>query len=229
MRAHYFQHVSFEGLGVIEEILQDKGYQISSTRFFDKQTPPSPEEIDILIVMGGPMSVHDDAQYPWLIEEKEFIGRWIKSGKPLLGICLGAQLIASVLGASVHANRQTEIGWFPIETATSAVSSSFHFPSSCHVFHWHGETFDLPQDAVRLASSKGCDNQAFQYGNSVIGLQFHLEITPRTVATMVEKCGDELVDGQYIQPERELIGQSPQTYKDANKLMEILLKYLTER
>ena len=130
--------------------------------------------------------------FPWLVSEKQFIREAIRSGKPVLGICLGAQLIASAMGAGVYRNPLKEIGWFPIRGISSNDSSVFCFPPSMIVFHWHGETFDLPPGATRLAKSDGCENQAFQFGQSVIGLQFHLETTPLAAREMVLNCRNEL-------------------------------------
>ncbi len=115
MRAHYLQHVPFEGLGSIKSWLKKSGYEISNTQFFNSKVLPSIDEIDLLVVMGGPMSVNDEAKYPWLVEEKKFIRNTIEAGKSVLGICLGAQLIASSMGVKVFSNSEKEIGWFPVE------------------------------------------------------------------------------------------------------------------
>ena len=116
MRAHYLQHVPFENLGCIEDWLESQEFQITSTQFYEDAVLPKPEDIDFLIIMGGPMSVNDEAQYPWLVQEKAFIQSFIKTQKPILGICLGAQLTASALGSSVYSNQMKEIGWFPIRS-----------------------------------------------------------------------------------------------------------------
>ena len=225
MRAHYLQHVAFEGLGGMEAWLAATGYTVTCTRLFAGETLPAPDTVDLLIIMGGPMSVHDEAEYPWLVDEKAFVRRVMDTGIPVLGVCLGAQLIADVLGARVYANGEKEIGWFPVE-AVSANAMSFRFPSSIEVFHWHGETFDLPQGAVRLAQSAVCRNQAFQVGRSVIGLQFHLETTPESAAALTTHCREELVPGATIQTEEEILAAPPETYEAVNALMRDLLIYL---
>lgn len=230
MRAHAFLHVSHEGLGSIEEWLGDNGYHITRTKFFEGEDLPPLDEIDVLVVMGGPMSVNDETEHPWLTVEKRFIREAFESGKPVLGICLGSQLIASALGAEVKKNPEPEIGWFPVRSVVEVEEEGglFPFPESIEVFHWHGETFDLPEGAVRLAESDGCRNQAFQLGRKVIGLQFHLEMTPDAVRTMVEHGRGELVPSSYVQSEEQILSALPSHYESTNRLMSDLLAYLLE-
>jgi len=229
MRAHYLQHVAFEGLGSIRPWLKAAGYEITNTQFLKSAELPDINEIDLLVVMGGPMSVNDEDEFPWLIQEKRFIRDFIENGKPVLGICLGAQLIASAIGASVYPNRVKEIGWFPIQRVSSTDSSIFRFPTSLEVFHWHGETFDLPSGAILLAKSTACENQAFQLGRSVIGLQFHLETTPEAAREIVSNCHDELVPSQYVQTEEEIRSARPEKYESINQIMSDVLSFLQER
>jgi GMP synthase-like glutamine amidotransferase len=144
----------------------------------------------------------------------------------VLGVCLGAQMIASALGARVFANAHKEIGWFPVQ-AVSTDSDSFRFPPQATVFHWHGETFDLPPGAIHLAKSAGCNNQAFQIGRNVIGLQFHLETTPETADQLIRHCREELVTGEYIQTEQALRSVPVETYRNINRLMNEVLAYIT--
>lgn len=226
MRAHYFQHVPFEGLGSIEPWLDSNGYELTNTRFFESADLPDPKAIDLLVVMGGPMSVNDDDKFPWLTLEKQFVREIIESGKPVLGICLGAQIIANAMGAKVFPNVAKEIGWFPIHAVASSVDSVFHFPSSEIVFHWHGETFDLPPGAIRMAQSEGCENQAFQLGERVIGLQFHLETTPKSAREIVSNCRGELVPSRYVQTEEEILSAPSSRYKSINYLMSSILSFL---
>lgn len=226
MRAHYLQHVPFEGLGSIEPWLKAKGYELTQTRFFESTDLPDIKAIDLLVIMGGPMSVNDEDKFRWLVSEKQFVREVIESGKPVLGICLGAQMIASAMGARVFSNPVKEIGWFPIHTVDSIDGDIFRFPLSETVFHWHGETFNLPRGAIRLAKSEGCENQAFQLGKSVIGLQFHLETTPELTVQIVSHCRDELVPSTFVQTEEEILCASPERYKSINHLMDSILAFL---
>ena len=225
MRAHVLQHVPFEDIGSIGSWLAERDAQITYTRFYQKALLPDLKTIDLIIAMGGPMSVNDELELPWLREEKRFIRSAIQNGIPVLGICLGAQLIASSLGARVYRNPLKEIGWFPIE-ATPAAGEGFRFPAKCEVFHWHGETFDLPANAVRLAKSAACENQAFQIARNVLALQFHLETTPENLRGLIENCERELVPGAYVQTKQQLGSAPPETYSRINALMDQLLSYL---
>lgn len=227
MRAHAFLHVKFEGLGVIEPWLFEKGYSLTFTRFYEEAVLPHVDEIDFLIIMGGPMSVNDEAIYPWLRAEKAWIRSMIERKKPVLGICLGAQLIANALGSLVYPNKDKEIGWFPIVATSNDVKRDvFSFPPSIEVFHWHGETFDLPKDALSLAKSTACTHQAFQLGNHVIGLQFHLEMTAQAIESIVENCHDELVSDTYVQTEEMILSKSNECLQATQTLMRSLLDFL---
>ncbi len=227
MRAHYLQHVPFEGLGNIRPWLEAAGCEVSGTRVFESGEFPDLAALDLLVVMGGPMSVNDEADHPWLVEEKQFVRRAIEAGKAVFGVCLGAQLIASALGSRVYPNAEKEIGWFPVHRVGAGDGATFEFPPSLKVFHWHGETFDLPPGAVRLASSEGCENQAFQVGPSVIGLQFHLETTPESARQIASHCRDELVPSRYVQTEEEILSATPEDYEAIHEVMGRVLGYLT--
>jgi GMP synthase (glutamine-hydrolysing) len=157
--------------------------------------------------MGGPMSVHDERAYPWLIEEKKLIERAVRAGKRVLGVCLGAQLLAEVLGAGVYRNRHKEIGWFPVHLTRQATSASLwaDFPEMFPAFHWHGETFEIPAGALHLAKSEACENQAFEFGGRVLGVQFHLEVTPASVRALIENCRADIARGRYQQSPKQML------------------------
>jgi GMP synthase (glutamine-hydrolysing) len=177
-----FRHVPFESLGSLEDVLIRAGLKYQYFDLFTGQEPPRMEATSALISLGGPMSANDPL--PFLAAELRLLESALRARKPLLGICLGAQLLARALGARVYPNPVKEIGWFPVEfTAEAQADPLFHGPSKTEtVFQWHGETFDLPQDSVWLASSDNCPHQAFRFGPNVWGLQFHLETTPAMIA-----------------------------------------------
>jgi len=227
MNAHFFQHVPFEGIGNIEPWLLAKGYEITSTQFYKTSQLPDYKQVDLLIIMGGPMSINDEDKFPWLIAEKEFIRKCIEAGIPVLGICLGSQLIANAMGARVYRNPEKEIGWFPVKGIEPPDPSVFRFPYTFEVFHWHGDTFDLPLGAIRLASSKATQNQAFQIGKSSIGIQFHPEITPALLKEMLSHGRQELVKSDYVQSEQEIQGVRPEQYQVISSLMGDVLAFLT--
>lgn len=229
MRAHYLQHVSFEGLGSMSPWLEQAGYHVTCTRLFEQEELPGLEGVDLLIVMGGPMSVNGEAEFPWLVREKQFIRRAIEADKPVLGVCLGAQLIACATGARVYPHSEKEIGWFPIEGVAAADAGAFRFPSTLPVFHWHGETFDPPRGSVHTARSECCENQAFQLGPSVIGMQFHLETTPDAAKALVMNCRHEMENSRYVQSESGILSAAAENYRAANALMAEVLAYLTAR
>ena len=207
MKLHYLQHVPFEGLGSIASWAKARRIQISRTRLFAGEALPSANEIDLLVVLGGPMGVYDERDHPWLIREKGFLKQAINSGTRILGVCLGAQLIADVLGGRVYPNDHKEIGWFSIEGVQTANSSPIGkvISNAGEVFHWHGDTYDLPTGATHLAKSRACKNQAFSVGDQILALQFHLETTPDAARALVDNCGHEIADAPYIQPAREIL------------------------
>ncbi len=225
MRVHVLQHVSFEGLGSIASWLGTRGATISYTRLFREHQLPALSVIDMLVAMGGPMSVNDEKKLPWLKAEKEFIQAAIAQGIPVLGVCLGAQIIADAMGARVYRNPVKEIGWLPIRPVP-VPEGNYCFGQECVAFHWHGETFDLPKGAVRLAESDGCENQAFQLSRNAIGLQFHLEATPESVSALLENCRDELVPGPFVQSEHEIRAVPAESYRAINLIMSDVMSYL---
>ncbi len=224
MKIHYFQHVPYEGLGNIEGWIKAKNYALSATRFYATDPLPKLAEIDWLIVMGGPMGAYEDKKYPWLTEEKSFIEASIKAGKKVLGICLGAQLIASVLGEKIYPHIHKEIGWFPLSLTDEGRASDVlkGFPAELLAFHWHGDTFTFPRGAERLAETTACRNQAFAYGHKVVGLQFHLDVTRMMVEKLIENGAMELVNAQYIQTPEQML-RSAATFENIQKYMYKLL------
>ncbi|MBU4222474.1 MAG: type 1 glutamine amidotransferase, partial [Euryarchaeota archaeon] len=205
MRIHSLEHEKFEGLANIKVWAKNRGHSISRTLLFKNEELPDITDIDWLVIMGGSMNVYEEEKYPWLRDEKNFIAQAIAGKKIVLGVCLGAQLIADALGGKVSRNRYAEIGWFPLtltkEARTSPVFNAL--PLRFTAFHWHGDTFEIPSGAVRIAQSEACANQAFEYGRT-IGLQFHLEYSEKSIDLMFRNCADDIVDGRYIQKPEEI-------------------------
>ena len=226
MNIHWLQHVPFEGLGAIETWAKIKGHDLSVTRLFAGGQLPEPDSFAMLVVMGGPMGIYDEKEYPWLKREKLFLRRVMQTEKPVLGICLGAQLVADVLGAAVWSNKDKEIGWFPVNRAKE-VPENLHdiLPLNQTVFHWHGDTFDLPAHAVLLYSSEACRNQGFVYNDRVVALQFHLETTKESAGQLVDNCRQELVAGTWIQTELQIV-QGMEKNSGINQTMNRILDYL---
>jgi GMP synthase-like glutamine amidotransferase len=213
MRLHYLQHVPFEDAANIRTWAEERGHQVTCTRLDLDESFPGQDALDWLVVMGGPMNIYEHDTYPWLVREKEFIQTAIQRRAMVLGVCLGAQLIADVLGGQVTRNPQGEIGWFPVTLTDEGAAFPWftNLPRRFMAFHWHGDTFSIPPGAVRLAGSDACANQAFCFGGHVLGLQFHLDYSHQSIQKMVDNCGDELVAAPTIQPAAELTGDRAKT------------------
>lgn len=198
MRIHCLQHVPFESPGWIATWSSARGHDLAMVRLFAEEPLPSPSEVEALVVMGGPMGVHDDADHPWMKGEKHLVAAVLAAEKYVLGVCLGAQMIAHASGARVYRNRFQEIGWFPVEATPEGVTR-FGLPRTFPAFHWHGDTFHLPDGAANLARTDACEQQMFMLGERVLGIQFHLEVTPDDVAAMCAHAGHDLPEGPYVQ------------------------------
>ncbi len=229
MRIHYLQHVPFEDLANIEHWARSRGHEISRTLLFQDEELPQTQDFDWLIIMGGPMNIYEHEKYLWLVREKEFIGRTLAEGKIVLGICLGAQLMADVLGGKVHRNEFREIGWFPIRLTPVGKGSKIFgvLPEEFVAFHWHGDTFEIPAGAARTAGSAGCLNQAFEIGRAV-GLQFHLESSMDSIDHLIDNCGDELTQGRYVQKPEELLANANR-FPEIRDLMDVFLDNIQKR
>lgn len=240
MHVLVFQHVPFEDLGAMAPWLDARKAQVQVIRQYEPESGllPALSAIDLIIVLGGPMSVHDTDQYPWLEAEKAYIQSALRAKTPILGLCLGAQLIAEQLGGTVRKNLLPEIGWWPVHWHAAAQ----HIWPECQcadrpeleaieaagtrVFHWHGETFDLPAEAQLLAHSAACVNQGFLYRDHVVGLQFHLEMTPETVDHLLVDGAEELVDSPFVSTAEKMKSEPVDTYALNQRLIGELLQYL---
>ncbi len=192
MNVLIIKNIAAEGPGTIEDHLRSQGLSFTVIDLQRGDLLPEPGSFTHLVIMGGPMAVYEMQLHPQLKNEALLIERAVKDGKSVLGICLGAQMIAHVLGARVYAGGQQEIGWYEVELTDAAMLD----PAMAHlampgrqageVFQWHGDTFDLPAGAVRLASSSLYPNQAFKFSDRVYALQFHIEVTPSIVHGWLE-------------------------------------------
>jgi len=218
-----FQHDPFEDLGFFAEVLEKQRTVYRVLRLFHGEMPAEDwERIRALIILGGPMSVNDEERYPFLRWEKRIIRAAIDEAVPVVGICLGAQLIAATLGAVVYHGRVKEIGWSPISITPHGQVDSLlgYLPENATVFQWHGDGFDLPSGAIRLAASDNYENQAFRVGKHIYALQFHLEVTPRMIARWIDERSKDLAQAPYILPDK--IIADTQNYAP-------ILKYYGER
>lgn len=230
MKIHCIQHVKFETPGIITEWIENNNF-LSTTHLYLNESFPEIDTFDLLVVMGGPMNIYEYEKCTWLREEKAFLEKAIAGGKAALGICLGAQLLADVLKADVFENKYKEIGWFSVSAVKEnkfEIPLLEGIPDEFTAFHWHGDTFSLPEGANRLFESEACKNQGFIYENRVIGLQFHLEMSNQTIRNVIENCRDELVEGKYIQKENEMLERNAHL-KESRQLMFRLLDNLEKK
>ncbi len=224
-RLHVLQHVPFEGPGHIGWWALQNDIKLARTQLYQDQALPELDDVDGLVVLGGPMSVHDQQEHAWLPGERSLIEAAIEAGIPTLGVCLGAQLIAEVLGGTVVEADQPEVGWAPIQTTPAAAEHPVgrHLEDGQEVLHWHAETVELPEGAVHLARSKACKHQAFAYEEHVLGLQFHLEMDQADVQHLGEASpGDLGQDGPYIQTLEEMLSQ-PDRFEACHATLDDLL------
>ncbi|MEM6820933.1 MAG: amidotransferase [Verrucomicrobiota bacterium] len=218
-----YQHVSYEGPCAIAEWANSANHILHS--YLWPNTGGSLLNApDALIIMGGPMNINEHDTYPWLIEEKLKIREFIKSGKPVLGICLGAQLIADAFDQPIFPAGEKELGWSPLTTTVEAQDHPLlrHFPQSLHVFHWHEDTFKLPPESTLLGSTEACNNQGFAIG-SVVGLQFHIELSRSDLYRLVNDQKLPEWEGRYVSTQAEILNQAS-AYE--NKIRSVLFNLL---
>ncbi|MYB89812.1 MAG: type 1 glutamine amidotransferase [Proteobacteria bacterium] len=230
MHIHYLKHVPFEGLGSMENIFVSEGHRLSNTCLYLEQPLPPVHSFDALIIMGGPMGVHDTARHPWLVREKEFVESAMRRQIPVLGVCLGAQLLAEVLGARVSKNIHEEIGWFPVQrTQELHGTCAQDFPASFEALHWHGDTFSIPSGATNFIASEGCANQAFVYGDHALALQFHLEMLPSHVQAIYQACGDPNQTGPFVQGLDEMLAPAEKFCQAHRILKEFIRAFISRK
>jgi GMP synthase (glutamine-hydrolysing) len=218
MKIGVLQHAAFEGPGEIGKWAETRGHSLSVHHLYRGDSLPRLETFDLLLIMGGEMNIYQYRDWPWLKAESAFIRSALENGKPMVGICLGGQLIADALGARVVQNAEIELGWLPIAWTEEARAAFPALESSATVLHWHGDTFGLPPGAMRLATSEGCPEQGFLIPGKCLGLQFHLEVDPGLTK--------QFVDGQAEWPQGRFV-QTPETIlSDAAKHHEANRQFL---
>ena len=204
MRIAVLQHVEFEGPAAVADWAAGRGFRVRIFHLHHDPTLPSLSDFDMLTVMGGPMSANDEAQLGWLGPEIALVRQAIAADKTVLGICLGAQIIAKALGARVYPGSAKEIGWFPVQR-TGSHPLFDGLPDCFTPFHWHGEAFDLPHEATLLANSKITQSQAFAIGQHVLGLQFRMEATEESVRALLKGAAHEIGHGVFEQQPAKLL------------------------
>ena len=225
MKIHCLQHIAYSGRAYLPEWAARMGHSWEATLIPETGKLPRVDDFDALIVVGGPMSVWQDKLFPWLTSEKRFLEQVVGLGIPVLGICLGAQLLAELLGGKAYKGAHKEIGWYPAEATDNGRDTWLGdaLPDRFETFFWHGDTFDLPHGAIRIARSAAFDNAGFIW-RQTIGLQFHLEVTQEWVRKLAARDVHELVAALHIQTAEEILGKDEPVFRDNNALMDALLE-----
>jgi len=224
---HFLLNAPFEKPGFILSWVRRRRLSAVFHHLYEGDPLPWPKPEDWLVVMGGPMSVHDERKFSWLAKETRTIESAIAGGRRVLGICLGAQLMASALGASVEPNPEKEIGWHEVRRLSGVGKAPLFagFPGRWMAFHWHGDRFAVPAGGRHLASSLACAEQAFDYGGRAAGLQFHLEVSDSDISRFIAHGGHDLVKGPFIQSPTAMLGRA-RWIREARRLLGRLLENL---
>jgi len=218
METYIFQHVAFEGPGAILPYLESKGHHVHLVKLYAGDSVPSSLDVDFAVLMGGPMSALEEDKYPFMAEEKQLCRELFAAEKPVLGICLGAQIMANAFFAQIRQNPEKEIGFYPV---------TFENGFTVNAFHWHGETFDIPEYAESIAYSEACRNQGFKIGRS-LGLQFHLETTEDSLSSLLENGAEELeqalsAKAKYVQSKSQILETAKTALPELNAALSELL------
>lgn len=204
-RMHVIQHVPFEGPAAILDWAIERQCSVTYTRQWLGESLPSLSDFDFLVVMGGPMGVHDTQEFAWMTGEISFVGQSLQANKAVFGVCLGAQVMSTALGGLVTKNIHKEVGYFPVHRIENSSPWKELFPQSFSPLHWHGETFSLPAQSLLLGSSEGCVHQAFAWGERAVGVQYHMETTISSLEALILNAAEDLLpSGIYIQSEAQI-------------------------
>lgn len=230
LNIHCYQHTKYEGPSIIQKWADLNGHNLNKTNFRINDSIPNTDLFDVLIVLGGPMSINDESKYPWLKNEKKSIDRCLNEGKKVIGICLGAQLLANVLGSEIYRCETPEIGWHKIYFSENKQNYEFlnFFPQYLITFHWHSETFDLPKSCSQIAYSDACENQIFTYGDIAIGFQCHLEQNEYSIGRMLEKSALTIQKDKYVNSNEEILANIHLANQSNKLFFDFLDKFLTE-
>ncbi len=225
MKIHCLIHEPFEDSAAIGTWAQQSHYPLTNTLLYKNDTLPSLDSFDWLVVMGGTMNIYQYQEHPWLKIEKQYIKQALQAGKTIIGVCLGAQLIADVLGAPTTQNKNREIGWFPVTFTPQLrqLPQFKHFPEKMEVFHWHGDTFQMPADAIPFGSSQATANQGFVYNSRVFGFQFHMEYSVEAIEMMLTHCAAEMTPGPHVQTPAQI---RTDIYRRVTANLKLLYRFL---
>ncbi len=207
MRFHVLQHATYEGPGEIALWAEKRGHEVRVTHLYRGDTLPAPSDFDALVVMGGEMNIYQDRDWPWLKAERAFVAATLSAGKRIVGICLGAQHIANALGARVTQNPEFEIGWLPVRWTAEAGAAFPDLGAASTVLHWHGDTYNLPDGATRLAASDATPEQGFVVPGKCLALQFHMEVDPVLVQLYVESQ-EKWPAGKFVQVPAQILSEA---------------------
>ena len=218
-----FQHAASEGPGRVASWLEERGAQLEVVRWWESPAPKATAHWAGVVILGGAMNIYQHRDHPWLVEEKRLLGQLLARNLPILGICLGAQLLADQLGSRVVQNAEQEIGWWPVRFTDEARRVFPHLPSDCTVLHWHGDTFALPPESIRLAESTACGEQGFVWRDRVVGVQFHPEVNTALLEDFCGEGGEAWPTGSFVQSRATLLQDGPRHFAQAQGLLDGLL------
>ena len=227
MRIHYLQHDELVTICTIQDWANEHNYQLTCTHTAAQENYPDLNDFDLLIILGGRMGAYEEELHPWLTKEKQFIKEAIDQNKLVLGICLGAQILADVLGGKAYPHTVKEVGWWPVTFTEATIGTLLQgFEGEHTLFQFHQDTFTLPPEAVVVASSAACQNQAFLYKDHVLGVQFHPEIEVENIRTLSAVVGES--QGPYIQPATQFIAAAEHFARTKEMMYMILNNFVAK-